>query len=156
MPGVAIWLCYALYPFFHHLYNAQLLVNNAGIYSPAGRRPKLDEFTAADFAPVFATNSVGPFLVVQQLLARQLLGPPGSVVVNVSSILASNRDPTVSAVTPGAYAYRCAAGGGGGMGALGWGGGATTSWGEGTEPGRRAAAGRRDRVGASERRRPDV
>jgi NAD(P)-dependent dehydrogenase (short-subunit alcohol dehydrogenase family) len=86
---------------------AQLLINNAGIYSGDGRRPKLEEFTAADFLPVFMTNSVGPFLVIQQLLARQLLGPPGSLVVNVSSIMGSNSDPTVSAVTPGAYAYRC-------------------------------------------------
>lgn len=89
---------------------SQLLINNAGIYSADGRRPKLEEFKTDDFLPTFVTNSVGPFLVVQQLLARQLLGPPGSLVVNVSSIMASNQDPTVSAVTPGAYAYRCAGG----------------------------------------------
>ncbi|KIY96373.1 C-factor [Monoraphidium neglectum] len=90
----------------HKIKHVDLLINNAGIYSGDGRRPKLEEFTAADFLPVFMTNSVGPFLVIQQLLARQLLGPPGSLVVNVSSIMGSNSDPTVSAVTPGAYAYR--------------------------------------------------
>lgn len=31
---------------------------------------------------------------------------PQSLVVNVSSIVGSNTDPTVSAVTPGGYAYR--------------------------------------------------
>jgi NAD(P)-dependent dehydrogenase (short-subunit alcohol dehydrogenase family) len=81
-----------------------VLINNAGMY---GRRLQLAEFEADDFMTVFQTNTVGPFLVVQQLLKQGLLGPPGSLVVNVSSIMASHGDETVSGVTPGGYAYRC-------------------------------------------------
>lgn len=112
----------------HGIDHVDLLINNAGIYSPDGRRPALGEFTAADFAPVFAANATGPFLVVQAMLAEGLLGDgsggkgdggdngsdgdkkrttrPSSLVANVSSIMASNTDPTISAVTPGAFAYR--------------------------------------------------
>jgi hypothetical protein len=68
------------------------------------------DFEAADFQAVFNTNAVGPFLVVQSLLKQGLLGPPGSTIVNVTSIMASHGDPTISSVTPGGYAYRCEAG----------------------------------------------
>lgn len=80
----------------------------------------------ADFLPVYAANAAGPFLVVQALLGRGLLGHPPegadggaaggggggaagkrtSLVANVSSIMGSNADPTVSGVTPGAFSYR--------------------------------------------------
>ncbi|KAI8465874.1 MAG: short chain dehydrogenase [Monoraphidium minutum] len=90
----------------HGVKHIDLLINNAGIYSADGRRPKFEEFTPDDFLAPFMTNAVGPFLVTQQLAARKLLGPPGSLVVNVSSVMASNADATVSAVTPGAHAYR--------------------------------------------------
>jgi NAD(P)-dependent dehydrogenase (short-subunit alcohol dehydrogenase family) len=83
---------------------AQLLINNAGIY---GRRGNLVDFEATDFQAVFNANAVGPFLVVQNLLKQGLLGPPGSTVVNITSIMASHGDPTISSVTPGGYAYRC-------------------------------------------------
>jgi NAD(P)-dependent dehydrogenase (short-subunit alcohol dehydrogenase family) len=86
-----------------HTSHVDVLINNAGIY---GRRLQLAEFEAEDFMSVFQTNTVGPFLVVQQLLKKGLLGPPGSLVVNVSSIMASHGDETVSGVTPGGYAYR--------------------------------------------------
>jgi NAD(P)-dependent dehydrogenase (short-subunit alcohol dehydrogenase family) len=86
----------------------QLLVNNAGVY---GRRLGLLELEAADFLEAFSTNTVGPFLVVQQLVKHRLLGgPPGSTVVNVSSIMASHGDQTVSSAAGGGYAYRWAAG----------------------------------------------
>ena len=71
--------------------------------------------TQADFMPVFATNAVGPFLVTQQLLAQGLLGAApgggggggrGSLVVNVTSVMASHQDAAVSGATPGAFAYR--------------------------------------------------
>jgi NAD(P)-dependent dehydrogenase (short-subunit alcohol dehydrogenase family) len=87
-----------------HTSHVDVLINNAGMY---GRRLKLAEFEADDFMTVFQTNTVGPFLVVQQLLKQGLLGPPGSLVVNVSSIMASHGDEAVSGVTPGGYAYRC-------------------------------------------------
>jgi NAD(P)-dependent dehydrogenase (short-subunit alcohol dehydrogenase family) len=88
-----------------HTSHVDVLINNAGMY---GRRLQLAEFEAEDFMAVFQTNTVGPFLVVQQLLKQGLLGPPGSLVVNVSSIMASHGDETVSGVTPGGYAYRWA------------------------------------------------
>lgn len=64
------------------------------------------DLEAADFHTVFNTNAVGPFLVVQSFLKQGLLGPPGSTVANVSSIMASHGDPTISSTTPGGYAYR--------------------------------------------------
>lgn len=82
---------------------AQLLINNAGIY---GRRGGLMDLEAADFHSAFNTNAVGPFLVVQSFLKQGLLGPPGSTVVNISSIMSSHGDPTISSTTPGGYAYR--------------------------------------------------
>jgi len=41
-------------------------------------------------------------------MSQGLLGAPGgsSLVVNVSSIMASHSDESVSAVTPGAFSYR--------------------------------------------------
>jgi NAD(P)-dependent dehydrogenase (short-subunit alcohol dehydrogenase family) len=70
------------------------------------------ELEAHDFIATFSTNAVGPFLVVQQLLQAGLLGPPGSLVVNISSIMASHGDPSISSVTPGGYAYRWVGGAG--------------------------------------------
>lgn len=64
------------------------------------------DLEAADFQEVFNTNTVGPFLVVQQLVKQGLLGPPGSTVINITSIMSSHADQTISSVTPGGYAYR--------------------------------------------------
>lgn len=65
------------------------------------------DLQAADFQEVFSTNAVGPFLVVQQFVQQGLLGgPTRSTVVNISSIMSSHADPTISSVTPGGYAYR--------------------------------------------------
>lgn len=86
-----------------HTSHVDVLINNAGIY---GRRGGLMDLEAADFQEVFNTNTVGPFLVVQQVVKQGLLGPPGSTVVNISSIMSSHADPTISSVTPGGYAYR--------------------------------------------------
>ncbi|KXZ53441.1 hypothetical protein GPECTOR_7g1339 [Gonium pectorale] len=102
----------------------RVLVNNAGVY---GRRPALEEFTEEDFLFAFHTNTLGPFFTVQQLLKQGLLGAPApapadpsspagpaeaphpeptSLVANISSIVGSNTDPTVSAVSRGGFAYR--------------------------------------------------
>ncbi|GLC45822.1 hypothetical protein PLESTB_001151800 [Pleodorina starrii] len=89
--------------------HVDVLVNNAGLY---GRRLQLSEFEEEDFLLNFKANSMGPFFVVQQLLQQELLGsapdrPDGaSLVANISSIMGSNTDPTVSAVTRGGFAYR--------------------------------------------------
>ncbi|PNW76340.1 hypothetical protein CHLRE_12g549852v5 [Chlamydomonas reinhardtii] len=101
--------------------HVDVLVNNAGVY---GRRLDLQEFTEADFLLAFHTNTLGPFFVVQQLLKQGLLGlppvpaptepgappPPApapvALVANISSIMGSNTDPTVSTVTKGGFAYR--------------------------------------------------
>lgn len=80
-----------------------MLINNAGIY---GRRATLPDFTSEDFSTVFQTNTIGPFLVIQQLLQQELLGPPGTLIVNITSIMSSHGDHTVSSTTPGGYAYR--------------------------------------------------
>lgn len=85
--------------------HVDVLINNAGIYGP--RVADISGVLTEDLLAVFNTNAVGPLLVVQQLLARKLLGAPGSsLVVNVSSIMASLGDTTVSGVTPGGYGYR--------------------------------------------------
>lgn len=101
----------------------QVLVNNAGAY---GRRLPLSELTAEDMLYAFKVNALGPFLCVQQLCNRGLLGsvpsiespstaseqqPAGqpaatSLIVNISSIVASHGDTTVSATSPSGYAYR--------------------------------------------------
>lgn len=85
--------------------HVDVLINNAGVYGP--RVPDISSVLANDLVDVFNTNAVGPLLVVQQLLARRLLGAPGnSLVVSVSNIMASHGDTTVSSVTPGGYGYR--------------------------------------------------
>ncbi|MEW5314871.1 MAG: hypothetical protein WDW38_006335 [Sanguina aurantia] len=109
----------------------KVLVNNAGAY---GRRLPLSELTAEDMLYAFKVNALGPFLCVQQLCNRGLLGsvpstgspspPPAaaapatpeqlplrspsttSLIVNISSIVASHGDTTVSATSPSGYAYR--------------------------------------------------
>jgi NAD(P)-dependent dehydrogenase (short-subunit alcohol dehydrogenase family) len=101
--------------------HVDVLINNAGVY---GRRLGLDDLSAEDFATAFAANATGPFLVVHHLRRVGLLaggkpsllagGKPSllggggkpSLVANMSSIMASHGDPTISSVTPGGYAYR--------------------------------------------------
>ncbi|MEW5297504.1 MAG: hypothetical protein WDW36_000710 [Sanguina aurantia] len=111
--------------------HVDVLVNNAGAY---GRRLPLSELTAEDMLYAFKVNALGPFLCVQQLCNRGLLGsvpstgspspPPAaaapatpeqlplrspsttSLIVNISSIVASHGDTTVSATSPSGYAYR--------------------------------------------------
>ncbi|GIL73427.1 hypothetical protein Vretimale_17582 [Volvox reticuliferus] len=89
--------------------HVDLLVNNAGVY---GRRLDLQNFEDEDFLFAFRANTMGPFFVVQQLLKQELLGttreaPDGkSLIANMSSIVGSNADPTVSAITKGGFPYR--------------------------------------------------
>lgn len=106
--------------------HVDVLVNNAGVY---GRRLALQEFEPSDFLTAFNVNSMGPFFVVQQMLKQGLLGHPStlttpsstttpsssssasavfpsSLVVNISSIIASHGDQKVSSAAGGGYAYR--------------------------------------------------
>ncbi|GLI64569.1 hypothetical protein VaNZ11_007890 [Volvox africanus] len=89
--------------------HVDVLVNNAGVY---GRRLNLPHFEDEDFLFAFRSNTMGPFFVIQELLKQELLGgspeAPGgkTLIANVSSIVGSNTDPTVSAITKGGFPYR--------------------------------------------------
>ena len=85
-----------------HLAPLQILINNAGMY---GKRGSLQDYTAEDFLQPYITNAVGPFLVVQQLQKQGLFAKP-ALVVNITSIMASHGDQTVSSAAGGGYAYR--------------------------------------------------
>ncbi|KAL4442079.1 hypothetical protein ABPG77_011340 [Micractinium sp. CCAP 211/92] len=63
-----------------------LVVNNAGIVEEA--RPFV-EVKEQEILNVLRVNTIGPFLVTQKLLAAGLIGQPGSVVANISSLLGS-------------------------------------------------------------------
>ena len=50
---------------------------------------------------------LGPFFVIQQLLKQGLLGgETPTLLVNMSTVVASHGDQAVSSVTGGGYAYR--------------------------------------------------
>lgn len=61
----------------------QLVINNAGVYGPKGLT--LDSVKSEDMAFTFQTNTIGPLLVVQQLLHNRLIGKPGSIIGNMTS-----------------------------------------------------------------------
>ncbi|KAL4442080.1 hypothetical protein ABPG77_011341 [Micractinium sp. CCAP 211/92] len=63
-----------------------LVVNNAGILEEV--RP-FAEVKEQELVDAFRVNTIGPFLLTQHLLAAGLIGQPGSVVANISSILGS-------------------------------------------------------------------
>ena len=70
-----------------------LLINNAGIWSPPGEPERVSAGALADLRPepvleVLRVNAVGPMLVTRAL-ARLLSAAPGAVVVNLSSGLGS-------------------------------------------------------------------
>lgn len=77
------------------------VINCAGVY---GRKVDLASVTAEDMQAVFQVNAVGPLLVVQQLLAQNLLGGFGgkSLVANITSKVGSVDDNRGG----GGYAYR--------------------------------------------------
>ena len=59
------------------------MINNAGVYGPKGLT--LDSVKSEDMAFTFQTNTIGPLLVVQQLLHNRLIGKPGSIIGNMTS-----------------------------------------------------------------------
>lgn len=80
--------------------HVDVVVNNAGIYGP---RVSLDEMTAEGLIDVFKTNTVGQFLVVQQLRRGGVLGGhEPSLIANVTSKMGSIDDNG----SGGSYAYR--------------------------------------------------
>lgn len=60
----------------------QVVINNAGVY---GRRIDYATVTADDMLFTYRVNTIGPLLIVQQLLKNKLIGKPGSIVGNVTS-----------------------------------------------------------------------
>lgn len=65
-----------------HGVSSQVVINNAGVY---GRRVDYATVTADDMLFTYHANTIGPLLIVQQLLKNRLIGKPGSVVGNVTS-----------------------------------------------------------------------
>ena len=59
----------------------QLVINNAGVGAWEG----LDEVDTTTMVSLFTTNTLGPLLVTQQLHKLGLIGPPGSIVANMTS-----------------------------------------------------------------------
>lgn len=53
------------------------------MYGPKGLT--LDSVKSEDMALTFQTNTIGPLLVVQQLLKKKLIGKPGTIIGNVTS-----------------------------------------------------------------------
>ena len=60
----------------------QVVINNAGVY---GSRISLETVTAEDMLFTYKANTIGPLLVVQQLLKNKLIGKPATLVGNVTS-----------------------------------------------------------------------
>lgn len=73
------------------LRHVDVLINNAGVF---GRRLDIHTVTEEDMLFAFTTNTVGPLLIVQQLLKNGLIGGMGgkSLVANVTSKVGSVDD----------------------------------------------------------------
>ena len=65
-----------------HFVSLQVVINNAGVY---GAKINLETVTADDMLFTYRANTIGPLLIVQQLLKNKLIGKPGSLVGNVTS-----------------------------------------------------------------------
>lgn len=78
-----------------------LVVNNAGILEEI--RP-FGEVKEQELLNAFQVNAIGPFLLTQQLRAAGLIGQPGTVIANISSIVGSIGTSVFNEVR--AYAYR--------------------------------------------------
>ena len=65
-----------------HVVVCQVVINNAGVYGP---QITLETVKAEDMLFTYQANTIGPLLVVQQLLKNKLIGAPGSLVGNVTS-----------------------------------------------------------------------
>eukprot|EP00879_Flechtneria_rotunda_P000620 GHRR01000733.1.p1 GENE.GHRR01000733.1~~GHRR01000733.1.p1 ORF type:complete len:275 (+),score=70.05 GHRR01000733.1:3258-4082(+) len=85
-------------PGLHHI---DVVINNAGVY---GRKLNISTVTEDDMLYCFLTNTVGPLIVVQQLLQQGLIGGirGKSLIANVSSKVGSVDDNRGG----GGYAYR--------------------------------------------------
>ena len=70
----------------------QVVINNAGVYGP---QISLETVTAEDMLFTYQANTIGPLLVVQQLLKNKLIGKPGSLVGNVTSKAGSLAIPSL-------------------------------------------------------------
>eukprot|EP00878_Enallax_costatus_P003038 GHUV01003236.1.p1 GENE.GHUV01003236.1~~GHUV01003236.1.p1 ORF type:complete len:275 (+),score=57.26 GHUV01003236.1:505-1329(+) len=81
--------------------HVDVLINNAGVY---GRRIDIRTVTADDLIETYKVNTIGPLLVVQQLLKHGLIGGPGgkTLIANVTSKVGSVDDNRGG----GGYAYR--------------------------------------------------
>ncbi|KAA6417695.1 MAG: hypothetical protein FRX49_12383 [Trebouxia sp. A1-2] len=77
----------------------KVVINNAGVY---GSRISLETVTAEDMLFTYKANTIGPLLVVQQLLKNKLIGKPATLVGNVTSKVGSVEDNG----SGGSYAYR--------------------------------------------------
>lgn len=93
--SVAAWGT-ALRGEFDHI---DVVINNAGIM---GERQELEDVCVEDMMECFNVNCVGQVLVVQTLLKNKLL-PPGSLIANITSLVASITENG----SGGVYAYRC-------------------------------------------------
>ncbi|GAB4823855.1 hypothetical protein N2152v2_010901 [Parachlorella kessleri] len=68
---------------FPHL---DVVINNAGVL---GEVKPLGEVTEQVLRDVYQTNTIGPFLLTQELKKTGLIGQPGTVIVNITSVLGS-------------------------------------------------------------------
>jgi NAD(P)-dependent dehydrogenase (short-subunit alcohol dehydrogenase family) len=83
------------------LRHIDVVINNAGIYGP---KIDIKTVTEQDMMQTYKTNTIGPLIVVQQLLINGLIGGFGgkTLVANVSSKVGSVDDNRGG----GGYAYR--------------------------------------------------
>mmetsp|Transcript_16624 Transcript_16624/g.22918 ORF Transcript_16624/g.22918 Transcript_16624/m.22918 type:complete len:291 (+) Transcript_16624:26-898(+) len=83
--------------------HVDVCINNAGVVGQSDySKWSLEEMDAEEMLYCFKVNTIGPLLVVQQLKKLGLIGPPGSLVANMSSKVGSVDDNGSGS----GYAYR--------------------------------------------------
>lgn len=80
--------------------NIDVLINNAGIYGPAGKQ-SLENVSRTALLDVFNVNCIGSIMAVQTLKKRL---SDSSIIANISSKMGSSSDNS----SGGTYAYRAA------------------------------------------------
>jgi len=75
-----------------------VVINNAGVY---GSKINCETVTAEDMLFTYRANTIGPLLVVQQLLKNKLIGKPGTIVGNVTSKVTCKHSCVMSVQRPG-------------------------------------------------------